>query len=62
MPISQSRTTNKYLLFISSRQLYASSLLEDNEGEVTFEQEKNLDDDDATAEQTISRTSSNYTC
>jgi hypothetical protein len=45
MPITQSRTTDKYFLFLSSRRLYASSLLERNEGETTFEQQPDEDDE-----------------
>lgn len=51
MPITQSRVTDKYLLFASSRKLYASSLLERNEGETTFEHNSELDELDANSEQ-----------
>jgi len=39
MPISQSKVTEKYFLFLSSHKLYASSLLEKNEGETAFGKE-----------------------
>lgn len=37
MPITHAIATEKYLLFLAGRKLYASSLLERNEGETTFE-------------------------
>jgi hypothetical protein len=56
MPITQSRVTDKYLLFASSRKLYASSLLERNEGETTFEHNSELDELIANSEQEDART------
>ncbi len=56
MPIAQSHVTDKYLLFVSSRKLYASSLLERNEGETTFEHSTELGELDAESEQEDART------
>jgi hypothetical protein len=56
MPITQSHVTDKYLLFVSSRKLYASSLLERNEGETTFEHSTELGELDADSEQEDART------
>lgn len=63
MPITRSLVTEKYMVFLSGRRLYASSLGAGDEGETSFEHEQeSFDDDDQASKTEKSGSSSSYSC